>query len=255
MKVESLLRALFSPRRVAMHENEQRTLAGAVRSSVDVAGHSVPAWSWGSGPRVMLVHGWDSRGSHLCAFVPMLLEGGFSVTLYDAPGHGDAPGEMTSVVHMGRALLAVARHVGDVQALIGHSAGSAAALWAFGQGLEVRRSVHLSGPVTFEYQLLGAAQRASLTAEEYLAFRSRAAEFMGCPIEDMNADRLTKSLTHQGLILHDPEDPIVPFSESRDLHDRWPTSTLKAVRGVGHGRILIEPSVVADCAGFMGEST
>ena len=46
---------------------------------------------WGShGPIVLLVHGWEGRGSQLAAMVPLLVEAGFSVVTFDAPGHGEA---------------------------------------------------------------------------------------------------------------------------------------------------------------------
>lgn len=251
MTGETLLRTFFTPKRVSPQDVDRRALAGATWSCIDVGGQRLPTWSWGVGPRVMLVHGWDSRGSRLAFFVPILLSRGFSVTVFDAPAHGDAPGEISSPIHMGRALLAVAGHFGDVQGVIGHSAGSAASLWAFGQGLKVQSSVHLAGPSTFEHVMLDASRRAALSAEEYQAFRSSASTFMGCAIEDLVVDRLVRSLAHQGLIVHDPDDPIISFSESQDLHDRWPRSTLLAVRGVGHGRFHSERWIVDACVQFL----
>lgn len=251
MDTQAILRAFFTPKRPALALEEAQLLSTGTSSGAEIDGQDIPTWSWGAGPRVLLVHGWDSRGAHLGRFVPALLERGLAVTLYDAPAHGDTTGQMTSVVHMGRALKAVARSLGEIHAVIGHSAGSAAALWAFNHGLGVTRSVHLAGPSTLEHLMQAAARMASLGAEQYLAFRAAAAEFMGCPVEDLSVERLTPSLRHPSLIVHDAEDPLIPFEESQALHARWPLSTLKAVRGVGHRRILVDQQVMADCVDFV----
>jgi pimeloyl-ACP methyl ester carboxylesterase len=243
MSADALLKAFFTPGRAALQDDEARLLSTASRSTLAIEGEVVPAWSWGSGPRVLLVHGWGGRGVHLGRLVPTLLEQGLSVTLYDAPGHGDATGLMTSLVHMGRAMLSVASNMGPIAAAVTHSAGSAAALWAFKHGLNVRCSVHLAGPSTLENLMRAAARWAHLNPEQYQAFRAAAAAFIGCPIEDMSVDALAAALSHPALLIHDIEDSTVPFSESQALHDRCPTSTLERVRGAGHHRMLADPAI------------
>src|ERR1700745_2707030 len=75
----SLAERLFtSPRRHRRPEREHRVLASARRLANDVALRSprwrgehrrVAAWRWGHGPAVLLVHGWEGRGSQLGALV------------------------------------------------------------------------------------------------------------------------------------------------------------------------------------------
>lgn len=251
MNAQMLLHVFFTPKRTDLQDQEARFLATAIAGSAELDGVRIPMWSWGDGPRVVLMHGWESRGCHLARFVPALVTKGLAVTLFDAPAHGVAPGKMTSVVHMGKALLAVAKVLGPVQAVIAHSAGSAAALWAFGRGLDVDRSVHLAGPSTLEQLMRGAARMAALGEDEFPAFKAATAAFIGCPIEDLSVDRLASPLSHASLILHDPDDPMIPFSEAEALHARWPASTLAPVSRVGHRRILTDPGVIARCVEFV----
>jgi hypothetical protein len=56
--------------------------------SVAVRGQPVRAWRWGSGPAVLLVHGWGGRARQLAAFVSPLVHAGFSVVALDAPRAG-----------------------------------------------------------------------------------------------------------------------------------------------------------------------
>jgi alpha-beta hydrolase superfamily lysophospholipase len=49
-------------------------------------GKILKGYSWGTGKR-NVVHGWESRGTALRSFVPVLLEKGFRVVAFDAPAH------------------------------------------------------------------------------------------------------------------------------------------------------------------------
>ena len=40
----------------------------------------------------LLVHGWEGRGAQLGSLVGPLVEAGLSVVAFDAPAHGDSPG-------------------------------------------------------------------------------------------------------------------------------------------------------------------
>lgn len=67
----------------------------------------------------------------------------------------------------------------------------------------------------------------------------------------MELSHLARGLRHPSLLLHDPEDREVPYEESRKLGAAWPLSTLHAVSGVGHRRILGDRSVVGLSADFL----
>nr|MBA3542137.1 hypothetical protein [Deltaproteobacteria bacterium] len=94
-------RLFTSPRRHPRPDREKAILATARPFTVDVAlrsprwrGHhiDVAAWRWGHGPTVLLVHGWEGRGSQLGSFVEPLVAAGLSVVAFDAPAHGDSAG-------------------------------------------------------------------------------------------------------------------------------------------------------------------
>ncbi|MEZ4682380.1 MAG: alpha/beta fold hydrolase [Caldilineaceae bacterium] len=57
-------------------------------------------YSWGSGPTVLLVHGWAGRGSQLAPLVAPLVNAGYRVVAFDAPAHGDSPGDRTNLLEV-----------------------------------------------------------------------------------------------------------------------------------------------------------
>ncbi|SDS10005.1 Alpha/beta hydrolase family protein [Halopseudomonas sabulinigri] len=237
-------RAFSRPRRIAASPAEQELLAQASHSVHRHADQEIQVWTLGSGPRVLLVHGWDSRGSHLAAFVEPLLRAGFAVTLFDLPAHGDSSGDHSSVVHASQALLSLTRELGDVQAVIAHSIGSAAALIAFQQGLQVKASVHLCGPSSLSAMVKLQARGFSLNPAQSEAFQRWVEDFIGQPTQSVDLPSLLDGLRHRALIMHDPEDKVVPAAASQDLHAAWPGSELVTLQGLGHRRVLTDTQVI-----------
>ncbi len=243
--------AFSTPERVGLTADERSALAGAAQPPLHHEGIKLARWTLGSGPRVLLVHGWNSRGSHLLGWATSLVDAGFSVTLFDLPGHGDSGGQAASVVHAGRALRAVMADVGEVHGVIAHSMGSAAALQAFAHGMAVQRSVHLAGPSSLTPMVQGLARAHGLQAADAAAFADWVERFIGTPMAHVDLERLQHGLRHPGLIVHDREDRTVPFAESEALHQAWVGSRFEPVSGLGHRRLLADATVIARSVAFI----
>lgn len=245
--------AFSTPERIALGAHEKVLLADAAEVALRHEGLKLARWTLGSGPRVVLVHGWNSRGAHLLGFAGPLVAAGFSVTLFDLPGHGDSGGHASSVVHAARALRTLTVALGEVHAVIGHSMGSAATLLAFARGLQVRRSVHLAGPSSLTPMVKGLAVAQGLGPADAAAFAGWVEGFIGTRIACVDLERLQHGLRHPALILHDPEDRTVPFAASQALHTAWPGSRLEAAAGLGHRRLLVDAGVIARSVAFIAE--
>lgn len=246
-----LIRSFSVPQRVPATEAERAFLNKGLREEHAYPGGTLVSWTFGRGPRVVLAHGWNSRGSHLRGFIAPLVASGFSATLFDAPAHGDSAGEVSSVVHMGRALLWLCQQLGDIHGVIGHSAGSAGALLAFHQGLQVTASVHLSGPSSLRPMLVGMAHGMGLAPPHAQPFLDWVPGFIGQSIDSMGLEALRSGLRHRGLILHDPEDRVVPVQAAEQLHRAWPDSELLHLQDLGHTRALSDADCIGRCAGFI----
>jgi pimeloyl-ACP methyl ester carboxylesterase len=245
--------AFSAPERVPLSATERAALAPHAEPPLRHEGLKLARWTLGSGPRVVLVHGWSSRGAHLLGFARTLADAGFSVTLFDLPGHGDSTGHAASVVHAGRALRALMADIGEVHGVIGHSMGSAAALLAFAHGLQVKRSVHLAGPSSLTPMVKGIARAQGLGPADAAAFTGWVENFIGTRIANVDLERLRHGLRHPGLIVHDTEDRTVPFAASQELHAAWAGSRFEPVAGLGHRRLLADADVIARSVSFIAE--
>jgi pimeloyl-ACP methyl ester carboxylesterase len=245
--------AFSAPERVTLTAEERTALAGAAEPPLRHEGLKLARWTLGEGPRVVLVHGWNSRGAHLLGLARALVGAGFSVTLFDLPGHGDSGGHASSVVHAGRALRTLTAALGEVHAVVGHSMGSAAALWAFANGLRVGRSVHLAGPSSLTPMVKGIAQTQGLGPADAAVFAGWVEGFIGTRIGCVDLERLQHGLRHAGLIVHDPDDRTVPIAASQALHAAWAGSRFEPVTGLGHRRLLADADVIARSVAFIAE--
>lgn len=242
---QEVLQALVHPRRVGVSEQDMLHLEEAYPGWLPFEGESLSTWHWGAtGPRVILIHGWESRATHWHAWVPALLAAGMRVSALDLPAHGHSSGASTDVVQAGRAVLAFARQLGAIHGVVAHSMGSAASLHAFAHGLSVKASVHLAGPASLRRVLQGVARAGRLDAHGTQALMQAFEARTGEPLDDMDLPALKHGLRHPALICHDPSDTEVPFMESRQLAAAWPQSRLLEVQGLGHRRILRDVNVI-----------
>ena len=242
---------LTHPRRGVTAPEDQVVLASAERLEILHRGLKLVVWCWGDGPAVLLLHGWESHAGHMTSFVPPLLQAGFRVYALDAPGHGQSEGEATDAVDFGRAVLSVVKSLGMPRMVVGHSVGSAAALFAFNHGVDVSASVHLAGPSSMERVLRRGCVSAGLDAEATQQVLNKMAAQIGEPLSIMDLQQLQSGLRHRAYIVHDVEDREIPFHESLALSQAWHESKFEAVTGLGHRRIMRAPEIVKDSVAFL----
>jgi pimeloyl-ACP methyl ester carboxylesterase len=232
------------PPRHAPRARDRDFLAIGKRYTLVKGEHEIAAWEWGSGPLVLLVHGWGSRAGRFSTLGPALVEAGFRVVAHDAPAHGLSSGRAAALPLFAAALRTVGAHFGPAVAVVGHSLGGAAAVLALRDGLVAERAVLISAPSNIE------------------VFSHRFAGFFGLPPRvrnlmqqslerrfemtwaEVHSDRIARSLKHPALIVHDHEDTDVPVADARAITDAWPGSRLVITQGLGHRGVLRSSEVV-----------
>lgn len=250
--------------RARRHERpswEADALRVAERDRVAYEDGFIPTWTWAPesvGPReprrtVLLVHGWEGRGSQLSTFVPSLLRRGFSVVAFDAPGHGDSPLPRASVIEHARAVAAVARATGAIHGVIGHSVGGAAALFATRLGFEAARFALVSPPSTPTTFATVFARMLELDPSVRDAMIARLEARYSVRFEDIDARIDAAQLTSPLLVIHDAEDSVVPVENGRTIAGTAAHGQIVETTGLGHRAILRAPRVVEKVADFLAD--
>jgi pimeloyl-ACP methyl ester carboxylesterase len=247
-------RLFTSPQRYPRPPREREVLETGRPFEVEVAlqaprwkGRSLrlAAWRWGQGPAVLLVHGWEGRGSQLGAFVEPLVAAGLSVVAFDAPAHGDSPGSRAYLPDLADAVLAVAAASGRVHATISHSFGAAAVLLAHGRGgLDAPRNVMIAPNVVLADSVRRFARLIGLDEADRPGFEQRVGVSAGVPLAALQLPVLAAGRDAALLVVHDRDDRDVPFAQGEALAETWPGARLHATQGLGHHRILRDPAVI-----------
>jgi len=207
-------------------------------------------WRWGDGPRVLLAHGWGSCAGRLTPFIPRLVARGFSVTAFDAPGHGDSPGRFSSLPDFVDAVTRVAFAVRPA-AVLGHSMGAAAAALALHAGVRARAAVLIAPPADPGAYTLRFARWLGLSESAAAVMRRRLERRYAATLE---AYRLIEQPPGVPiLILHDRGDTRVPIADGRALSEAWPGARLVETHGLGHHRILRSPALIRRASNFLAE--
>jgi pimeloyl-ACP methyl ester carboxylesterase len=245
----------FRPPPSRVSTRVQSLLASARSFSVRFRGQALAAWSWGEGPRVILVHGWGSRGGHMGAFVPRLLAAGFSAVAFDAPAHGASPGTTTNIPEIAGALWAVAEATGPEPpaGAVAHSAGSVATAYALRHGLALGGAVLLAAAARPDTYAARFAQRLALGPRLQARLRARSERRLGLPWTALDVPGLVRGLDVPALVVHDERDDEVPWRDGAEVAAAWPQARLVTTRGLGHLQVLRDPEVVRRAVEFLGE--
>jgi pimeloyl-ACP methyl ester carboxylesterase len=230
---------------------EEAFIATGERFGVRSEGQDLAAWTWGTGPVVLLVHGWGSRAGRFGAMASALVDGGFRVVAHDAPAHGQSTGRFASLPEFARALRAVADRVGDVHGIVGHSLGGAAACVAMGGGLEARRAVLVAPPSDVQQFSRDFGDYLRIPARTRQAMRRNLEARLGVRWEDLDIPAIARALPVPALVVHDREDDEVPFTHGESIARAFPRGTLVATSGLGHRAILRDPEVVRRAVAFL----
>ncbi|MER7516599.1 alpha/beta hydrolase [Streptomyces sp. NPDC126499] len=245
--------------RARLRPAEENLMATARVDRIRVGGKEAVVYAWGDGRRpVLLVHGWSSRASRLAAFAEALLDRGYSPVAFDAPGHGDAPGRASNIIEYRAIIRELHTRHGDFEAVLAHSFGVLAALFALRDGVRAGRFVGISGVGSFTLLTDWFQGAFGLTGRTMRAMR-RHVERRLAPGEPeiwgrLDADWHPGDLGAPVLLFHDETDEMVPMAHARFLaRAHGERARLVVTRGLGHRRILMDDQVVAQAVEFMTE--
>ena len=232
---------------------EQAYLASARPVRLTTSMGELAAWEWGpsGGPLVVLVHGWEGHGAQLGAFATPLGEAGFRVLAFDAPGHGDSPGEECHVPLLARALGEVKRQAGPFFALVGHSMGAAAAAMAATLEPKPRGLVLLAPPLSQLDRVQRVASRLQLDAATTEAFVTEVERHTSTPYAEADMLAVARQAPCPLLVFHDPADEDTSFSEAERIVTAWPGARLVPCPGRGHYRILATGEIIQQTVAFL----
>lgn len=222
---------------------------GGERSRVEVDGQTATFEVTGTGPLVILAHGWSGSSGQLAPLRQQLLAAGFRVATFDAPAHGTSPGRTTSAAQFMRVIEHIAHAEGPTHALVGHSLGALAA--AMGMPSVTPRGLVLLSPMpSFDFAL-DQFQMA-------LRFDDRLREKVAARVMQLARFERERARVESGLaarvrtlLIHDQDDRRIPVSVSRELAAEHAWVEYFETAGLGHSKVLADARVLDRVTDFV----
>ncbi len=218
---------------------------------------TLPVYSWGEGPLVVCMHGWGGSGTQFRRLIPQLVASGYRVVTFDAPAHGLNPGKHTHVLEFAQCLTGIEEQIGAIDTVVAHSFGAMATLTARYHGLAVPRLVMLAPGL--DVNEIFTSYHSSLRLNDTLArrFRHRVGEKMAAiamiddPWTFFSPEPMLQHAPERGLMIYDRCDEELSLQQFHDLAVAWPELETMETEGLGHYRLLKDPTVIQRVVDWM----
>ena len=245
-------RMWFRPGRSKLRPGEAERLGQSKAAWITVGDRSIALHIWGTGPPVLLAHGWGSRSARMSPIAVAIAEHGYQAVAFDAPANGESEGTGTSAVDIAGVIKALAEQYGPLAAGVTHSFGGVAMALALRDGLALPRLVAISPPADARRLMMVYLSAMNVNAD----LTERVIQLSRDEFGDDIWDRLT--LYHRPedfqlptLIIHDRSDGVALFSEGEKMAQTWPNARMMATDNLGHSRILLDREVIAEVVDFI----
>lgn len=206
----------------------------------------------GNGPAVILVHGWESSASRMSAIANQLLEKGLRVILFDLPAHGFSPGKNTNLVDVSTVIQDLAKNIAanenEFLAIVSHSFGAACSGHAIKSGINPDHFISIGAPSSMDFILNSFCAAIGASEQTKKGLINHIEEILKGPYEKESLTSMAKQLNPKGLIIHDLDDRMVPYTHAEAFSAAWQEAKLFTTEKLGHNRILKNQEVIQTIA-------
>lgn len=231
--------ALFcTPRKGQVLKTQKSFLEDAKDNIITVENNRIQTYRWkGSGPTILLMHGWESNTFRWRALIPILQKVNYNIIAMDAPAHGYSSGTKFNVPLYSACAQQVINEY-KPSLVIGHSLGGMTLIYNLfkytKENTLITKVVTLGSPSELsdfmkQYKnILGLTNRMMHYLE--LHFMAK----FGFRFAEFSTSKFVKNIDKKGLLIHDKLDKIAPYWSSEQVHANWKNSSLISTTGLGH---------------------
>jgi pimeloyl-ACP methyl ester carboxylesterase len=208
-------------------------------------------WRLGSGPAVLLVHGWQDDNSLWSPLIDELDRRRRALVAFDLPGHGASGGDWGVSFEGTDAIVAVADALGPIDAVVAHSAGCGMTIAAIGEGWTVERAALIAPPLREGDRWRRYADRLGVGEEVALAAKAAYFERVGEARAAWSPRTAYLQVDMDFLVVHSRDDEHNPVRDTETVISQNPRARLELVDGLTHRRTARDPVVVNVVADFV----
>lgn len=202
----------------------------------------IQTYRWSSmGETILLIHGWESNTHRWKVLIQKLHEKGYNVIAFDAPAHGNSTGKILNVPLYTKCLQKIVE-LYRPNHMIGHSVGGMATIFHqyTYQNKEIEKLIVLAPPSELSRIMKGYQEILKLSPKFMKALNHYFKEKHGYYFDEFSMANFTKNLVVKGLLIHDKNDDIAPYSEAKDISKNWNNAQFITTENYGHSLFFDE---------------
>lgn len=229
---------LFStPRKGKLGPNSGSFLNEAGLEKIEINGIPIQTYWWPNEKEtILLLHGWQSNTKRWKNLIEHLRKEGYSVLSLDAPAHGLSGGKQFLVPTYAKATTQLIEKY-QPQFAIGHSVGAATLIYHQHKQEKpsFKKLVLLAPPSKMVYVMHDFQHQLGLNQDLMDQLETVFKEETGYDFSEFSLHDFSKNLNAKVLMIHDKDDKIVKWDETRTLAQNWKNARLLITQGLGHG--------------------
>lgn len=257
-----LVRLFSTPPALLPSAGEMNALQKAERFTVRFEAWDLPCYGWGAGPTVLLCHGWGSRAGHLALLARALAQAGFRAVVFDAPAHYSLPVENkkegSSMFEFGQAIALVARSLGELHGLFGHSLGAMAAIFAMAAyphlhncSFACPKLVLASAPATTRQVLANFCRQHSLGANDCRTLAEELESEFSMAIDDYECAAALAKIPAAKMIVQGADDEYFALDDTLARTAAAGSARILIAENCGHNRVLASKRAFSEIIDFL----
>ncbi len=216
----------------------------------------VRGWRWqpknGNRKSIAIAHGFDSYSYKFETYITSLTKLGFTVIVFDAPGHGTSDGKTLHSLLYKKMLVAINNKFGSLYAIIGHSIGGLAASLAAEEMPDLQKLVIIAPSIEVTRPIRNFIQLFDISPEVQAEFDALIFTISKLPITYFDVSRVMQNITTATFWLHDETDKICPIEDVLPIKEKiLPHIDFLITNGLGHSKIYKEQSSIDAIVSFL----
>ncbi len=231
-----------TPRKGKVLPEQEYFLEEAEDEIVSIDNTELQTYRWpGIGETILMIHGWESNSHRWKALIQKLNEQGFNVIAFDAPGHGNSSGKLLNVplyTKCAQKIIELYRP----NHIIGHSVGGMTTI--FHQytypNQEIEKLIILAPPSELSRIMKGYQEILKLSPKFMNALSQYFKNKHGYNFDEFSVADFAKKLDQKGLLIHDKNDDIAPYSEAVSISKNWSNAHFITTEDFGHSLFFDE---------------
>ncbi len=231
-----------TPRKGKILHEQEDFLEDAEDEIILVGDLEIQTYRWSNlGETILLIHGWESNAHRWKGLIKKLHKKGYNVIAFDAPAHGNSSGKILNVPLYTKCLQKIVE-LYRPNHLLGHSVGGMTTI--FHQytypSSEIEKLIVLAPPGELARIMNGYQGILKLSPKFMKALDQYFKDKHGFYFEEFSAAHFVKNLTHKGLLIHDKNDDIAPYSEAEAISKNWNGVQFISTEDYGHSLFFDE---------------